>query len=170
MVIDVADIFAVSIKAIDGEYYKKFTKGWLDPVLNCARCIHKTGKHIEVSNLIVTDLTNNDTEYAKMITFIRDGLSPLVPLHFTRFHPDYKYTQVEKTPLINVKRARELAYEMGLKHVYTGNVFADDSINSYCVNCGEKLVERFGLTSTILDTLDEKGHCKKCGADNHFVI
>ncbi len=170
MVIDAADVFAVSIKAINSEYYKKFTKGWLEPVLYCARRVFESGKHVEVSNLIVTDLTNNDEEYTKMIAFIRDELSPLVPLHFTRFHPDYKYTHVARTPLEDVRRARELAYKNGLKHVYVGNVFADNSINSYCINCGELLVERFGLTSRILDLLDQNGHCKNCGTDNHFVI
>jgi pyruvate formate lyase activating enzyme len=170
MIIDVCDCFAVSIKAIDKEYYKKFTKGWLEPVLDCAKTVHKSGKHVEVSNLIVTDLTNNENEYMEMINFIKNELSPLVPLHFTRFHPDYKYTNVDKTPLADVRHARDLAYKNGLKHVYVGNVFNDDSIHSYCLGCGEKLIERYGLTSRILDNLDEKGHCKKCGADNHFVL
>jgi pyruvate formate lyase activating enzyme len=169
-VIEVADVFAVSIKAINYEYYKKFTKGWLDPVLNCARLIHESGKHIEVSNLIVSGLTNNDVEYQRMIEFLLHELSPLVPLHFTRFHPDYKYMDAEKTPLEDVKRARELAMSAGLKHVYVGNVFEDESINSYCINCGELLVERFGLTSNIQKSLGNNGHCKRCGTDNHFVL
>lgn len=169
-IIDVCDVFAVSIKAINHDYYKKFTKGWLDPVLNCAKKIYASGKHLEVSNLIVTGLTNNDEEYMRMINFMRNELDPSVPLHFTRFHPDYKYTHVEKTPLKDVRRARELAFRNGLKHVYVGNVFADESINTYCVKCGEKLVERFGLTSNVLDSLDKNGHCKKCGADNEIIL
>jgi len=169
-IIEVADIFAVSIKAINYDYYKKFTKGWLDPVLNCAKLIYKSGKHLEISNLVVSGLTNNDVEYERMINFILRDLSPIVPLHFTRFHPDYKYTDTEKTPLEDVKRARELALSAGLKHVYVGNVFSDESINSYCINCGELLIERFGLNSNIQHSLDKNGYCQHCGTDNHFVL
>jgi pyruvate formate lyase activating enzyme len=46
----VIDIFAISIKAIDKDYYKKFTKGWLQPVLDNAKLIHSKGIHYEISN------------------------------------------------------------------------------------------------------------------------
>ena len=163
MIIDVADIFAVSIKAIDHKYYKKFTKGELEPVLKCAKKIYDSGKHIEISNLVVTGLTNNNVEYMKMINFIKNELGCEVPLHFTRFHPDYKYTHVPQTPLKDVEDARKLALKNGLKYVYIGNAFESDGLNTYCESCGIKLIERYGLHSKILDNLDEKFNCKICG-------
>ena len=45
-----------------------------------------------------------------------------MPLHFTAFHPDWKMLDVPQTPLFTLKRAREIALKVGLRHVYTGNV------------------------------------------------
>lgn len=168
--IDVCDVFAVSIKAMDEDYYHDFTMGTLGPVLNAAKMVYDSGKHLEISNLVVTDLTNNDESYMKMINFIKNELDEKIPLHFTRFHPDYKYTDVSKTPLEDVKQAVYLAKKEGLKHPYTGNVFSDETINSYCINCGALLVKRFGLNATIQSDLNEDGCCKKCGTQNDFVL
>lgn len=167
-IIDVCDVFAVSIKAMDEAYYTEFTKGTLPPVLKAAKLIHASGKHLEVSNLVVTGLTNNDESYMKMISFMHDELSPNVPIHFTRFHPDYKYMHVEKTPLSDVVKAVELARQNGIEHAYTGNVFADDSINTYCKHCGCLLVRRYGLTATPTEYLQTNGCCAKCGTFNDF--
>lgn len=169
-IIEVCDIFAISIKAMDEEYYKEFTKGTLPPVLKAAKLVYESGKHLEISNLVVTDLTNNEQSYNKMIDFIVDELDCSVPLHFTRFHPDYKYTAVEKTPLEDVVNAVSLAKKRGLKHAYTGNVFADDSINTYCTECGALLVKRYGLTATIQANLKNDGTCANCGCFNDFDL
>ncbi len=169
-IIDVCDIFAVSIKAMDEDYYKKFTTGTLPPVLEAAKLVYHSGKHLEISNLVVTDLTNNKEAYTAMIDFIKNELDESVPLHFTRFHPDYKYTEVEKTPLADVVEAVKLAKSKGLKYVYTGNVFSDDSINSYCGECGALLVKRYGLNATIQPDLKEDGSCAKCGHNNDFDL
>lgn len=168
--IDVCDVFAVSIKAMDEDYYKEFTTGTLPPVLNAAKLVYKSGKHLEISNLVVTNLTNNDEAYRKMISFIKNELDAKVPLHFTRFHPDYKYATVEKTPLEDVKRAVKIAKEEGLEHVYVGNVFSDDDINSYCKHCGALLVRRYGLNATIQDSLNADGSCSECGTINDFTF
>ena len=169
-VIDACDVFAISIKAIDEKYYKEFTTGTLPPVLNAAKLVYNSGKHLEISNLVVTGLTNNEESYKKMISFIKDELDEKVPLHFTRFHPDYKYTEVKKTPLEDVKHAVKIAKNKGLQHVYVGNVFADDNINTYCKHCGALLVRRYGLTATIQDNLNKDGSCAKCGISNDFEM
>lgn len=170
MLIEVMDVFAVSIKAIDKDYYKKFTKGWLDPVLNCAKIIYESGKHLEISNLVVTGLTNNDDNYQKMIDFVKYELDENIPLHFTRFHPDYKYTHVGRTPVEDVFRARELAIKNGLTNVYLGNVFENEGLNTFCKSCGQKLIQRYGLQSTILDSLDDNGYCRICGTNNQIIL
>lgn len=159
----VIDVFAISIKAMDEDYYKKFTKGWLKPVLDNTKIVHQSGIHYEVSNLVVTGLTNNDNNYDKMINFIHSDLSPNTPIHFTRFHPDYKYMQYEKTPVTDVMAARHRAMKSGLRYAYIGNAFGGEGLNTYCPQCGELLVERFGLHTYIKDSLGENGQCLKCG-------
>lgn len=159
----VIDIFAISIKAMDEDYYKKFTKGWLKPVLENTKIVHNSGIHYEISNLVVTGLTNNTESYDKMIDFILEELSPEIPIHFTRFHPDYKYMQYEKTPIEDVMAARNRAKERGLKYAYVGNVFEGEGINTYCPQCNNLLIERYGLYTYIKDDLNKDGKCNKCG-------
>ncbi|HEY9069422.1 MAG TPA: AmmeMemoRadiSam system radical SAM enzyme [Candidatus Ozemobacteraceae bacterium] len=159
----VIDVFAISIKAMDEEYYKRFTRGWLAPVLENTRFIHRSGIHYELSNLVVTGLTNNIQNYDKMIDFILDDLSPDTPIHFTRFHPDYKYMHVAKTPVSDVMEARKRALDRGIRFAYVGNAFNCEGLNTYCPGCGELLIERFGLNTYAKPTLGPDGGCRKCG-------
>lgn len=163
MLLEVIDIFAISIKAIDELYYKEFTKGWLQPVLDNTKLVHNSGTHYEISNLVVTGLTNNYGNYDKMIDFILSELSNDVPVHFTRFHPDYKYMHREKTPVEDVISARKRALERGIKYAYIGNSFEGDGLNTYCPSCKVLLIERYGLCAYIKDALNLNGICKHCG-------
>lgn len=160
---EVIDVFAISIKAIDEKYYHKFTKGWLKPVLDNTKIVHSKGIHYEISNLVVTGLTNTTENYDKMIDFILEELSPDIPIHFTRFHPDYKYMNYEKTPMEDVVAARNRALKRGLRYAYIGNAFEGESLNSYCPECHEMLIERYGLHTFIKDSLDDFGVCTNCG-------
>ena len=45
-----------------------------------------------------------------------------MPLHFTAFHPDYKMLDLPRTPARTLTTARDIAREVGLHFVYTGNV------------------------------------------------
>ena len=49
-------------------------------------------------------------------------LGPDVPLHFTAFHPDYKMLDLPRTPPRTLTMARDIARDVGLRFVYTGNV------------------------------------------------
>ena len=170
MIIDVADVFAISLKAMTNNYYKSHTGGWIEPVLNCVKRIYQSGKPFEIENLIVTGLTDNDDEYLKLIDYVKNQLDVNVPLHFSSFHPDYKYTHVEEAKLSDLSRARELAIDSGIKHVYVGNVFQNDGLHTYCSKCGTKLIERYGLSSNVLDTLGVNGKCNVCGEDNGIIM
>ena len=159
------DIFAVSIKAIDEDYYTSFTKGDLLPVLSACEYLVKNHPeiHVEISNLVVTDLTNNLESYDKMIDFVLEKLGPEIPIHFTRFHPAYKYNHVPRTPVEDVALARERALERGIKYAYVGNVFDHEGLNTYCPNCKNMLIKRYGLKSTIVDMTGNI--CNKCGSN-----
>lgn len=168
--IDVIDIFAISIKSIDKEYYKKFTKGWLQPVLDNAKQVYNSGRYFEVSNLVVTDLTNNIENYQTVVDFFLKELGPEVPLHFTRFHPDYKWIDCDRTPLKDVEEARDLAIKSGIHYSYVGNSFESKALHSYCPHCKEMLVERYGLAVYLKDNLAKDGTCKKCGHQSGILL
>ncbi|HMF30237.1 MAG TPA: AmmeMemoRadiSam system radical SAM enzyme, partial [Candidatus Lokiarchaeia archaeon] len=90
------------------------------------------------------------------------------PLHFSAFHPDYKYQGAGPTPVETVLHAREIALEAGLWYVYAGNVSDVEGNTSYCHNCGQTLVSRRGFAATA-EQLGEDGTCRNCGEPSHFV-
>ena len=40
------DIFSISIKSMDPRYYRKLTKGWIEPVLDGTEMVYRAGKHV----------------------------------------------------------------------------------------------------------------------------
>lgn len=167
----VIDVFSISIKSMDPEYYRRLTKGWVEPVLEATRQVHRAGKHVEVSCLMVTDVSDDEKTARDIGEFVLDDLDPSVPLHFVRFHPDYKMTNTTRTPVDRLHRARATAKSMGVRHVYLGNVHDADATSTWCPSCDARLVTRFGLNAKVvgLDAkvvgLDARGHCTACGAD-----
>ena len=165
--IPLMDIFSISLKAIDAQYYKKFTGGRLEPVLDGIRQVYKSGVHLELSNLMITDISDDEANARKIAQFMLDELDATVPLHYVRFHPDFRMRDTIRTPIPRLERARELAMEMGMEHVYLGNVFDNAASNSYCNGCGAELVNRYGLNAAVVN-MDAQGHCTQCGRDAHF--
>ena len=165
----VIDIFSISIKSIDPEYYKKVTTGWVEPVLAATKQVFNAGKHVEVSTLMVTDISDDEATARKISDWVLKELGPNVPLHFVRFHPDYKMSNSVRTPVPRLLHAREIAREMGVQHVYLGNVSGVDGTDSRCVKCGHALVTRYGLNAKLVG-LNNTGHCGNCGHDAHFRL
>jgi pyruvate formate lyase activating enzyme len=163
------DIFSISVKSMDPEYYRKLTKGRLEPVLEATKQVYAAGKHVEISNLMITDISDNDESARKIADWVLTELDSTVPLHYVRFHPDYKMRDTVRTPISNLVRARKLGMEMGVEHVYLGNVYDTPYSNTYCRDCDALLVTRYGLNAQI-QGLDEAGCCLKCGRDAHFKL
>lgn len=167
--IPVIDIFSVSIKSLDPAYYRKITKGWLEPVLEGTEQVFRAGRHVEVSTLMVTDLSDDEKTARAMAEFVGERLSPQVPTHFVRFHPDYKMTNTIRTPVDRLEHARRIALQMGLQHVYLGNVYDTDSTTTSCHSCGAVQVTRYGLNAHTVG-LTPDGLCSTCGTDAHFTL
>ncbi len=161
---EVVDIFSVSLKTMDPKLYRKFSKGWLEPVLVATKLVFERGKHVEISNLMVTDANDTVDDAKALAEWVLTHLSPDVPLHFVRFHPDYKYTHVGRTPVDRLEFAREAVLEMGIRHCYLGNVYDSPATNTVCRGCGALLVARYGLNTKIVG-LNENGFCNSCQFD-----
>ncbi len=169
MLLPVMDIFSVSLKSIDPEYYRKITTGWVEPVLDGIKQVFQAKKHLEVSTLMVTDISDDEKTARTIADWLLTETDETIPLHFVRFHPDYKMRDNIRTPVPRLIRAREIAKEMGVKHVYLGNVSGHDATNTYCVKCNSLLVTRYGLNANILG-LDKQGHCIHCGVNMDFKL
>jgi pyruvate formate lyase activating enzyme len=163
---NVIDVFSISIKSMDEAFYRRLTKGWLPPVLEATKLVFANGKHVEISNLLITDLNDSEDNVKRMASWVLDNLSDKVPLHFVRFHPDYKYTHVSRTPIERLYRAREIAGGMGIKYCYIGNVC--EWVNTQCPNCGHCLVKRYGLNAYITG-ITEDNRCQKCGMESNII-
>ena len=118
---------------------------------------------------MITDISDNEKTARDVAEWILKELDPNIPTHFVRFHPDYKMRDTVRTPIPRLMRAREVAIEMGLEHVYLGNVYDTQWSNTYCNGCSAELVTRYGLNARNTG-LDSKGHCSNCGRDAHFKL
>lgn len=163
------DIFSISLKSVDDEYYRKATGGRVQPVLDGIKQVHRAGKHLEISNLMVTDLSDSEESARRVAVWVLENIGTDTPLHYVRFHPEYGMCNTVRTPIDRLRKAREIAVDIGIEHVYLGNVFDPSATSTVCRDCGELLVERFGLTSDIVG-LDAGGRCAKCGYDAHIKL
>lgn len=165
--LEVIDVFSVSLKSMDPDFYAKHTHGRLEPVLEGIKRVHGSGRHLELSNLVVTGRNDTLEESAKIARWMLDHLDAEVPLHYVRFHPDYKYTQVGRTSIPFMEEARLQAKRMGLRHVYLGNVLTGDGLDTRC-GCGELLVRRVGLSAE--PRLLPDGRCPSCRKDSGVAL
>lgn len=163
------DIFSISIKSIDPAYYRKYTTGWLEPVLEGAKMVFESGRHLEVSTLMITDISDDEETARKVADWVLTELDETVPLHFVRFHPDYKMRNTIRTPIPRLERAREIAIDMGVRNVYLGNVYDTPWTTTYCRTCDSVLVTRYGLNARNVG-LDQSGRCSRCGTDAYFRL
>ncbi len=128
--------------------------------------LHKKKVHQEITNLIVPGYNDNENDFRAVSEFIA-SIDKEIPLHFTRFWPQYKMQHLPPTDEGKLRRAKEIALKASLKYVYVGNVAAEE--NTFCQKCGSVLVKRFGLAGEAVG-LDESGKCRKCGAESGVIV
>lgn len=116
------DAANIDIKAMDDAFYRKFCGAKLSPVLESILAMKEAGVHVEITNLLVTGLNDSAEQVDKLCRWmISNGLQE-VPLHFSRFFPRYKMTDISPTPKAALTIARDVALSLGIKTVYLGNI------------------------------------------------
>lgn len=162
--IGVVDAFSVSLKSNSDSYYRNHTGGGtLGPVLDAITMIHRQqNKHLEISQLIVTDLNDSETDIRQTCSWVSKNLGTTTPLHFVRFHPAYKYAVVPRTSDERILRACQIAREFGIKYVYAGNTLDTRNSNTKCHECGTTVIRRVGSSINSVLLVDE-GCCPTCG-------
>jgi len=155
------DAMNVDVKAFHPEFYQKICKAKLAPVLHTCEHAKNLGIHLEVTYLVIPGLNDAAEEIKEFCHWIRETLGADIPVHFSRFHPDYKMTDLAATPLPTLLACRTIATEAGLRFVYLGNIGHGDYDNTYCPSCKNLLVERYGFSANIKGLA--QGKCSKCG-------
>ncbi len=134
-----------------------------DPIFQTIKDVRDTKKvHIEITDLIVPQVGDDLEAARKLSKFVYDELGPETPIHFLRFHPDYKMMEFPWTPVETLEKHCEVAKEAGLKYVYIGNVPGHPLEHTYCPGCGAIAIRRYGFDITGW-YLDKNNRCKKCG-------
>jgi pyruvate formate lyase activating enzyme len=132
-----------------------------EPVKDSLLEMRKAGIHIEITDLVVPRVGDSLEACGELTGWIAENLGADTPVHFLRFHPDYKLV-LPPTPYETLKAHYDAARMSGLRYVYIGNVPGNDYENTYCPECGTLAVER-GSLSMKRWNLDREARCRKCG-------
>jgi pyruvate formate lyase activating enzyme len=109
--------YKIDLKSIRDQYYRDICKGELNKVLDTLGNIKANGKWLEIVYLTVTGLNDSKEDFQELAKWLINNLGPDVPIHFTRFHPDYLLKNLPMTPLESLERAYNICKEKGLHYV-----------------------------------------------------
>ena len=155
------DAVTIGLKGFTDDFYETVCGVRLDGVLKSIETIkEKTDCWLELVNLIVPTYNDDPATIRKMVGWVRRNVGVTTPLHFSRFVPMYRLTNLPRTPVTTLETACEIARRAGLKYVYTSNIAPHDGNNTYCNRCGASLIQRLGLN--VLDNRMRNGRCPQC--------
>ncbi len=159
--IEVLDAIKIDLKGFSPDFYKNVSSARLEPVLRSIKQVAKSGRHLEIVNLVVPTLNDSEKMLDGLVKWVVSEAGPDVPLHFTRFHPDFQLLNLPPTPVETLEHARSVAMSAGLKYVYVGNVPGDPGNNTYCPSCKAVCIQREGFFVTAVRM--KAGKCAACG-------
>lgn len=142
---EVLHAIKIDLKGFSEDFYRKVSSAALKPVLRSIRQVHKSGVHLEIVHLVVPTLNDSEEMLKDLVNWVSGELGPDVPIHFTRFHPDYKLLNLSPTPVSTLERAREIAMRKGLRYAFVGNVPGHPGNHTYCPSCKKIVVRRMGF-------------------------
>jgi len=155
------DGLKIDLKGND-ETYKKYCGGAeVEKVWRNAREAKKLGFHVEIVNLLVTNVNDNKDCLAWVVEKHLEAVGPETPLHFTRYYPAYNFRN-PPTKVTTLEKAYEMAKKAGILYPYLGNIQGHRYEDTYCPNCGERLIHRFGHQIVRYKITEDK-KCVKCG-------
>ena len=158
------DAVTIDLKGFTKEFYQGTSSAKLEPVLRTLRIIREEGGWLEIVNLLIPTLNDNPKDVKMMCLWIKENLGKHTPLHFSRFFPAYKLTNLPPTPIKKLEEAHKIAKGVGLEYVTIGNAPGHKYNSTFCPNCGKRLIHRihFMVSSNNLT----EGKCKFC---NHNI-
>jgi pyruvate formate lyase activating enzyme len=149
----------IDLKAFTDKFYKEICGARLEPVLSTIKLAKDLGIWVEVTTLVIPTLNDSAGELKQIAGFIK-GVDPDIPWHISQFYPTYQLTRLPRTPVDTLHLARDIGLQAGLHSVYEGNIPGRGNENTYCYQCGELLIERWGYS--IIKKIIEDGRCPSC--------
>jgi pyruvate formate lyase activating enzyme len=155
------DAIKVDLKAFSETYYKNIVNGELKPVLDSLVLMKRENVWTEIVYLVVPTMNDSDQEIKKMCQWITQNLGKDVPIHFTRYHPQYLLKDLPPTPVRTLERLKAIAEAEGINFVYIGNVPGHGAESTVCPSCKKTVVNRTGFKVNSLSL--KNGKCSNCG-------
>lgn len=151
----------IDLKSLSDGFYRENCGARLEHVLEVIKLHKRLGIWIELTTLVIPTLNDSEEDLREIATFIGD-LGVEIPWHVSRFSPAFQLSDVPSTPVETLRRAREIGLKVGLRYVYQGNVLGEGE-NTYCYECGDLLIERYGYRVTQNKIVDLS--CPQCGTE-----
>lgn len=158
------DAANVDLKSFNKEFYKKVCDGNLNFVLQTIEIMVDQKKHLELTTLVIPGYNDTEEEIKQIVDYVA-SLSKEIPLHFSRYYPNYKFS-VPATSVDLLIKFYHLAKEK-LDYVYLGNVWDEKYNSTYCPSCGKLLILRVGYDIKIVGLENKK--CASCGKEIKIV-
>ncbi|PKK92350.1 MAG: AmmeMemoRadiSam system radical SAM enzyme [Candidatus Wallbacteria bacterium HGW-Wallbacteria-1] len=158
------DAMNIDLKAFDNVFYTNLCGGQLAPVLATIQRVADSPVHLEITNLMVPSKNDSKEHLKTLISWIA-ALKNSIPLHFSKYHPDYKL-KVPETRKPQLKKARTMAMKR-LDYVYVGNIQDEEMNSTFCPKCSELLISRRGYQVEV--RLNGKA-CPECGRETNIII
>jgi pyruvate formate lyase activating enzyme len=149
----------IDLKSFSDEFYRKTCGARLEPVLEAIRLHKELGIWIELTTLVIPKLNDAEKNLKAIAEFIRD-VGVEIPWHVSRFYPAFQMIDFPPTPEETLRKARAIGLRAGLRYVYQGNVPGEGE-NTYCYNCGQLLIERYGYR--VIQNRITNSKCPHCG-------
>ncbi|MHA1530604.1 MAG: AmmeMemoRadiSam system radical SAM enzyme [Candidatus Heimdallarchaeota archaeon] len=157
----------VDLKGDKGFYKEMCGVTRQEAVLRTCKIMKEQNVHLEITNLIVTSKNDSDEQLQELIDFVVTELGADVPLHFSRYFPNYKL-DLPATSVDTLFKARDMAHQSGVQYVYLGNIRGERGNDTHCKNCGAIIVKRSGYVTNTTN-LTKDFQCKKCGTETDII-
>lgn len=156
------DAANVDLKGFSDAFYRQYCDARLGPVLETLEYLAREGTTwLELTTLLIPEANDSQEELQGLAAWIANRLGRDVPLHLSAFHPDHQLLDRPSTPLSTLQRARAIAQDNGLRHVYLGNVRNGEGSTTFCPRCGAAVVKREGYRIAAMGL--KGGACGACG-------
>ena len=113
------DAMNIDLKAFNDAFYSGLIKGGLKEVKETIRRSAESC-HVEVTTLVIPGWNDDPKEMEEEAGWLA-SLSPDIPLHLSRYFPQYQMTDRPPTPLNTLMELKKIA-DRHLRYVYLGNV------------------------------------------------
>jgi len=163
------DSARIDLKGFSKETYRRIAHlENFEEILNSIKKIKISNIPIELITNVIPEYNDKREEIERASKWILENLGDETPWHLTRFFPHRFLSHIPPTPVRTLELFREIAIGNGLKYVYIGNVPGHPAENTYCPNCKNLLIERYGIDLVKISIKD--GKCPFCGGELKSII